>query len=60
MVEDNKIAIFRLVASEEVQEDVDEAERIQEYADGEEHSRSCGACVELSVECIHEWCVKEQ
>lgn len=60
MVEDNKIAIFRLEAGEEVQEDVDEAERVEEYAGGDAPRRSDRACFEVSVECIHERCVKEQ
>lgn len=60
MVEDNKIAVLRLEAGEEVQEDVDKAERVEEYAGENEPRRSVGACAELSVERIHERCVKEQ
>lgn len=59
-MEDNKIAISRLVAGEEVQEDIAEAERVEENADGDAPLRSAEAGVEVSVECIHERCVQEQ
>lgn len=59
-MEDNKIAISRLVAGEEVQEDVAEAERVEEYASDDAPLCSAVAWAEVSVECIHEWCVKEQ
>lgn len=59
-MEDNKIAISRLVAGEEVQEDIAEAERVEEYADGDAPLRRAGICGEVSVECINERCVQEQ
>lgn len=59
-MEDNKIAVFRFVAGEEVQEDVDEAERVEEDGRVDAPVGGVGAGVEVSVECIREWCVEEQ
>lgn len=55
-MEDNEIAVLRLVAGEEVEEEIDDAERVENCADGD--APKLGS--EVLVERIHERCVEEQ
>lgn len=56
MMEDNEIAVMSLVAGEEVQDEIDEAERVERLVNGNApHFR-----VQISVKCICERYVEEQ
>lgn len=56
MVEDNKIAVFRLEAGEEVYKEIQNAKRVEHCADGGAPHLS----QEILVKCIREWYVKKQ
>ena len=56
MMEDNKIAIFRLVAGEKVEKNIEHAKSIEDGADGD----APHTCPEVLVKCKHEWDEKKQ
>lgn len=50
MMEDNELAVFHFAAREEVAEEIEEAERVEDCADGGAPLRS----LEVLMECIRE------
>jgi hypothetical protein len=56
MMEDNEIATFRAVAGEEVEEEIENAKRVENCADGD----APFLIAEVLVECIREWYEEEQ